>query len=86
MEYTTEFGAILIAILLVAIVFWGIHWKNEVTATFSQRKRLKGCRQLAPIQFSTTRRTDVITIKSLRHTTNNTEHQVQVRKLAAQRR
>lgn len=68
MEYIVEFGSALIVILIAAMVFWGIHWKNEVLETIALRNKLKKCQDLPPIQFSTKRKTDIITIESLQYT------------------
>lgn len=67
MEYTIEFGTALVIILFAAMVFWGIYWKNEIKDVINQREKLKVCTKLDPIQFSTVRKTDVITIESLQH-------------------
>ena len=84
MEYTIEFGAALIVILFAAMIFWGVYWKNEIKATFSQRDRLKSCSRLEPIQFSTVRKTDVIQIESLKHQAAATQLQRQRKSVAGQ--
>ena len=85
MEYTIEFGAALIVILLAAMAFWGVYWKNEIRSTLTQREKLKQCGVLEPIQFSTVRKTDVITIKSLQHHAESNKQPVSIRQAAARR-
>ena len=85
MEYTIEFGTALVVILIAAMVFWGIYWKNEIKEVISQREKLKECGKLGPIQFSTIRKTDVITIESLQHHSAHIKHQAQIRLAAARR-
>lgn len=68
MEYTIEFGAVLVLIVIVALAIWSTYWKNEIKITVDQRNRLKCCGQLLPtrFQFSKTSKTDVIHIESLK--------------------
>jgi len=85
MEYTIEFGTALVIILIAAMVFWGIYWKNEIKDVINQREKLKDCGKLGPIQFSTVRKTDVITIKSLQHHAESNKQLVSIRQAAARR-
>ena len=86
MEYTIEFGIALVIILVIAMVFWGIYWKNEIQYTLTQRDKLKECIPLVPTKFSTTRKTDVITIESLQQHPSITRQQERIKQSAARSR